>query len=334
MSNSVSRWVILAAKITGNFIVFLAPFLLSLFVGFLVLGFQRSIAPFSGDSLAVIAIIVGTSVLFIAALFTLGVLVSSVTARSLTSMVTLLLIWVAMVLAIPKLSPMLAEIVYPIKPPQVIRMEKELVRANLEKELDTRRRKLFDRILAAYGADFQGISWPPRGEAAKRAYEQYDREVTPLQREYEEKIASEINRIEQNYGNAVRVQQGIAVNLSRLSPLSCFTYVVTELSGTGLLELENFRNRAERFQEQVSKAVYDNYVTKSYGTTSGNTASSTTIVKGFEPSRAPVPHMTDYRHVTAAEALKTVWVDILLLALYAVLFFAGAFVSFLRYDVR
>jgi ABC-type transport system involved in multi-copper enzyme maturation permease subunit len=47
-----------------------------------------------------------------------------------------------------------------------------------------------------------------------------------------------------------------------------------------------------------------------------------------------VPHLSDYHHVTAVEALKAVWIDILLLALYAVLFFAGAFASFLRYDVR
>ncbi len=334
MSNSVSRSIVLSAKILGNFIAFLAPFFVALLVGFLLLGFQKNIAMFSGDSSIAIMLIVLTSVLFMAVLFTLGVFVSSFTSHSITSMVTLLLIWAAIVLAIPKLSPMLAEIIYPIKSTQVVRMEKENVRANLEKELDTLRRQMFERIMTSHGADFHSLGWPPRNDDVKQAYEQYDREVVSLQKKYDERIAVETSQIDRDYANLSRVQEVIAVNLSRLSPLSCFTYVVTELSGTGLLELENFRDRAGRFQEQVSKTIYDNYITRRYGNTSGSTSISTMNKEGFSEKNVPVPHMSDYRHVTVTQALKTVWVDILLLALYTILFFAGAFVSFLRYDVR
>jgi len=116
--------------------------------------------------------------------------------------------------------------------------------------------------------------------------------------------------------------------------VSCLTYIITELSGTGLLELENFHYAARRFQDKVADAVYDKYVTKQYGGTGGNTWSSTSSTPDFDPQKAQVPHMSDYRHVTLAQALKAVWPDILLLALYAVLFFAAAFVSFLKYDVR
>ncbi len=75
---------------TGKFIAFLAPFFVALLVGFLLLGFQKNIAMFSGDSSIAIMLIVLTSVLFMAVLFTLGVFVSSFTSHSITSMVTLL----------------------------------------------------------------------------------------------------------------------------------------------------------------------------------------------------------------------------------------------------
>lgn len=334
MSNEVSRSIILIAKILGNLIVFLAPFFVAVILGILILAFQKNIPLFSVDSAVTIVLILFVSILFMAALFNLGVMVSSFTARSITSIVTLLLIWAAMTLAIPKFSPMLAEIIYPIKPAQVVRMEKENVRANFEKELDTRERQLFERIMTAHGADFQMLGWPPPDEAAKKAYGQYDGEVVSLEKEYENRIALEISRIEHDYANRVKTQESIAANLARLSPLSCFTYVVTELSGTGLLELENFRTRAERFQEQVDKAIYDNFVTKKYGNTKGSTSISTSNKEGFEISRVPVPNMSDYRHVSVLTALKTVWIDILLMGMYALLFFALAFVSFLRYDVR
>ena len=334
ISNAVSRSTILVSKILGNLIVFLAPFFVAMIIGFLILGFQKNIPLFTADSAVVILLIMLTTILFMAALFNLGVMVSSFTARSLTSMVTLLLIWAAMTLAIPKFSPMLAETLYPIKSPQVVRMEKENVRANIEKELDTRSRKMFEQIMTTHGADYHQLSWPPRDAAAKQAFEQYDRDEETLRKEYEERIITETSRIERDYANLSRKQEGIAVNLARISPLSCFTYVVTELSGTGLLELENFRNRAERFQEQVNKAIYNNYITKRYGNTSGSTAISTMNKEGFEDKRVPIPNMSDYRHVSAVEALRTVWIDILLLGMYALLFFAGAFVSFLRYDVR
>jgi len=334
LSNHVSRWKVITAKIFGSFVVFLMPFLVALIFTLLLFSFRSSIALFTGDSPAVLLVIFAATLLFMAALFCLGALVSSLTYRSLTSMVTLLLIWVVFVLAIPKLSPMIAESMYPIKSPQVVQMEKELARENLYKELDTRRRELFERIMSDHGADYSGISWPPQTEGAKRAYEQYDNEVVSLEKEYETQTTSALDRIEQDYEMKRRIQENIAVNLSRLSPLSCFTYIVTELSGTGLLELRNIQDRARLFQQQVNEAVYDNYITKLYGNTTGNTSSSTSSADGYDPATTPVPHLTGYRHVTLVRALETVWVDIVLLTLYGILFFTGASVSFLRYDVR
>ncbi len=104
-------------------------------------------------------------------------------------------------LAIPKLSPMLAEIIYPIKSTQVVRMEKENVRANLEKELDTLRRQMFERIMTSHGADFHSLGWPPRNDDVKQAYEQYDREVVSLQKKYDERIAVETSQIDRDYAN-------------------------------------------------------------------------------------------------------------------------------------
>jgi len=90
--------------------------------------------------------------------------------------------------------------------------------------------------------------------------------------------------------------------------VSCLTYIITELSGTGLLELENFHYAARRFQDKVADAVYDKYVTKQYGGTGANETVKTAYAQYDEEAA-----------VLLGEHEQRV---------------AAAFVSFLRYDVR
>lgn len=357
LSNSVSRGMILLAKAFGNFSVFLAPFLVSVVLGLFILSLRGSIPLFTGESLWAVFLIVLSALLFIASMFSLGVSVSSRTTRSMTSMVVMLLIWVGIVLAIPKLSPMVAEIIYPIPSPQIFQMGREITRENMEKQLDTERRKLFEKKLNIYGVNNGSVHSNPDerashqireivespndesvrsnpDERSKKAHDEYDQDVVPLERQYKEQITETLARLDKDYQIKQARQQNIAVNLSRLSPLCCFTYIVTEFSSTGLRELRNFEECAGRFQNRLQMEVYNKFVMKQYGTLSGGTAKYVNEVPGFNPSKTPVPHLSEYRHVSVSEVLKTVWIDFLILAMYTVLFFAGAFVSFLRYDVR
>ena len=333
LSNPVPRWMIVVSKVLGNYLVFLMPFTVSLGLGFLILIQSRSIGVLSAGILPHIALIILVSLLFLFAMFCLGLLVSARTEKSLVAIVLLMFVWVVFVMIIPKVSPMIAEVLYPVKSTSVLTQEKELARANLEKEVDTKRRELFEEVLGRFGVDYSNLQWPVP-EDMGQAYDAYDKEVATLNEDYEKRIMQALRRIEQDYQNKKNVQAAIAVNLSRLSPVSCLSYIITELSGTGLLELKNFSAMADRFQEKVDEAVYSKYTVKSYGNTSGSTTSSTSSSEDFDPQTTPVPHLTDYRHPGIEVALETVWIDIVLLAFYAIIFFTASFVSFLRYDVR
>ncbi|MEA2063630.1 MAG: hypothetical protein U9P14_08040, partial [Gemmatimonadota bacterium] len=117
-------------------------------------------------------------------------------------------------------------------------------------------------------------------------------------------------------------------------PVSCFTYIVSELSGTSLLELKNFKENASRFQQQVEETIYDNYITSKYISKGGSNFSGTSSAKGFDPNNVAIPHLTNYQQQKLEDVLSAQWIDILLLALYCILFFAAGFVAFNRYDVR
>jgi ABC-type transport system involved in multi-copper enzyme maturation permease subunit len=57
-------------------------------------------------------------------------------------------------------------------------------------------------------------------------------------------------------------------------------------------------------------------------------------VGGYDFDRnAPAPKIS-YQTGALADVLPSVWPDIALLFIFGILFFAGAYVSFLRYDLR
>ena len=115
------------------------------------------------------------------------------------------------------------------------------------------------------------------------------------------------------------------MNLARISPVSCYAYVVSGLSGTGVAEPDNFASNAQRFQDQVRQILYDK-VYHRFG--------KSIIAEDFDYSDPPsFPDMT-YRYFTLTEALKMHWPDILLLCLFDVVFCALGLMRFDRYDVR
>jgi len=337
MSNSVQRWAVLIAKIAGNFIIFLLPFLVSWLTGLLVL-IPSGVFPISDTGIfTAVLVMLAVAVLFLFCMFTFGILVSSSTHNSITSIITLLFLWVLFALIIPKLSPMAAQIIRPVESEDIVNAKIRTIRTSLETELNSREDEIFNQVLGRYGSTlsefFRGETAAGKTARRKRMEEEYEAEVSPVRDEYAEKLATETTRLLREHKNALGAQQAIAIQLSRLSPICCFTYILTDLASTGLLEIDNFTRNAERFQEQVSSELYNRFTYRQYGT-GGRYSVGFFNDSGVDQKTLSVPHMTGYRHIAARDVFSERWTDILLLALYTVLFYALAFVRFIRYDVR
>ena len=330
VANPVKRGTIMLAKVAGGFMVFLMPFLVSLVIVLLLLSLSGNLTLFTSEMLSKTGIIFAVSMLFLLVMFNLGSLVSAMTGRSTTSMIILLVVWVGLVLVIPKISPVLAAMIHPIKSQQVLKLEKKSARTALENERNTYLIELYEGILLAHDVT---ESRGGQQDVRDRANAQYDEEKTSIETEYAGRIAGMIQRIDEEYAAQKNEQFAIARNLSRFSPVSCFTYILSEIAGTGLLEIDNITETARQFQDRVRAEIYDHFIVKEYRTEHGASIMASNE-EGFDSSTTPVPQMGEYRPVPLHAALASVYPDIILLALYAILFFAGAFVSFLRYDVR
>jgi ABC-type transport system involved in multi-copper enzyme maturation permease subunit len=351
IAHSIPRSRILLSKIVGKYVVLLVPFMISVFIALLILDASPVVSigsPRVWPALLIILVVTG---LFIFGMVSLGVCISTFTTHSMGSIVLLFFVWAMFIIGIPRMSPMIAESIYPVESGSVFSFRKRMVCDDIEKQFEQIKKETIDPKWKAEQEPLDKATMLKSIEIAEReraegkepsfkAVEELNRKYNERRREIEAKyepqiqrlfdecqrrIGTELNRIEQDYRNRRNIQFSIAMNLARISPVSCYAFIVSGLSGTGVGEPDNFVNNAQGFQDQIKQILYDK-VYQRFGIS--------TIAKEFDYSNPPSFPDMRYRYCNLAEAIQVHWPDILLLCLFDVLFCALALLRFNRYDVR
>ena len=211
IANSIPRGQILLAKIVGNYVVILIPFLISLLFALLILDASPNISIVSRQVCPSLLVIIFVTFLFLLAMVSLGVFVSTLSHTSLTSIVMLLFVWVILVLAIPKVSPMVAEIICPIESQSIISLRKQIASKDVQEEFAQKRRELFDRCRIAFGLPRGWTSTHPDSDTGKKVNAQFEKELPLLNEEYQKRTTNGIRQIEQDYKNKRNLQTSIAM---------------------------------------------------------------------------------------------------------------------------
>ena len=331
LSNAVLRRQVLMAKLLGNYIVFLVPFLLAMLVALLIVYVSGVIPIFSKELFPAVLVMIGLSLIFLFALFNLGLWVSALTQNSILSINVLLLLWIILGLVIPKLSPIIGAVIYPVESIDVFETKKTQLRINIEREQYKEEEALYENLRAQLYPGSRGVSsgggqWDVLNSA-------YDEQVKPINERYDQQIISEITQLTNDYNNRCNRQNNMARNISMLSPISSISNLLAEFSGTGNSEIDNFMQQAAQFQATVKQEIYDRYFYKIYRSR-GSTTSYADKIGEFDAKDIPIPVLDNYRFVSIAKIFQQNWADVALLGFYCLLFFVCGFVSFLRFDVR
>lgn len=133
----------------------------------------------------------------------------------------------------------------------------------------------------------------------------------------DEAIEDRESRLMQSYEAAKQRQVNLAVNLARVSPASAYLFAVAELAGTGI----HRHNRFLRFLDQYRKTFRDYF--------DNLERQRVQIVKDF----SHVPNIS-FSEEPLRSVLARVIPDAGLISALMVLFFAGAYFSFIKYDLR
>jgi ABC-type transport system involved in multi-copper enzyme maturation permease subunit len=264
-----------------------------------------------------------SGMLYIGAILGLSVLVSALTRRSSTAFVFLLCLWVVGVLVVPRASVLLAA-----RSVEVPSMDQLLSqRSRLWAQLGREDQKVIGDFLKD---NFSSDDDAPRPDLAAEFNSKFDE----LADERQAKLGALDARLAEERRNRQLQQQRLALGLARVSPASVFSLASSHLARTSLDLPQYYLAQVEAYQERFAA-----FQKEKTGRSAGGGIRM--IVKtGDEDEEEPGPidpadlPAFEWKPAAASRAIQAGMFDLSLLALFNLLFFAGAFVAFLRYDVR
>jgi len=334
VSNSLSRAKILFGKCIGGTTSLLIPFIFSLLVGGIYVTIHPAIH-WDSSNWASFGLLLLSSVIFISIFYLLGLVVSTFSRFSSASILTSLFLWVLLILVVPNISPYISAQLYRI--PSVNKIEREINRLtgierdDLGRSLLKEVTKKFEKQYGEFFTKFQAMTqdevqqrvavdaeFRVMYESYRNEYNEAWNEANRIQNEKARKISSELEL-------KADKQNKIAKNLACLSPYANFVYIATDLSGTGLRSLDYFN----RVSQEYRTLYYDYQGKKVREAVKNNpTFDSNSFLDVSDRPRF------NFREEPLKNRVEAVLFYCGLLLFYNVLFFALAFVGFLRYDVR
>ena len=295
VSNPLPRWMLIFGKWLGVYLSLILPCLIGLLAGLLIISTHPQIQLTASDWGALGWIII-CILLYLACFFALGVLISALTSRSSTSLLTLLFLWTLAVFVVPNVSPDISKVISPI-PSSVTHVREMKLQ---EKELHRQRRRAHNEL--ALELIEKRFSHAPGFV-----------EFVEIEKFFNDTQRKMFSRITANYRRAVQRQERVAAGIATLSPYACFVFLATQLAATDPESEARFIVSAERFH-------FDEYY-----------PDGTSWVSKPEWDEKPV---FSYTELGTSNLLKTGMAPLALLLLFTTLFLMGGYAVFLQYDVK
>jgi ABC-type transport system involved in multi-copper enzyme maturation permease subunit len=174
-------------------------------------------------------------------------------------------------------------------------LARQIVRIPTAQQLDLQRKRIMNRALF---------------EMKRIPKTQSDFEER--QKEIQLRTIKEGDQLDEDYRNRINSLVKVSQGITGLSPAPAFTLLATDIMGTGVAEERRLKKAAQDYKDLLVQLFYD-------GTLD-------------EDSELPKFH---YRRSSAKDILSQGGLsNSLILILLNVLFFSGAYVAFLKYDVR
>lgn len=318
LSNSTKRSTLITAKFLGGFSVLLIPFAVSTLLG-LVLLLLEGFPLFAAGNLARVLALLVLSVLYLSALFSLGLLISTRTHRTSLALLASFFVWIFVTFVVPKTSEPIAGLIRRIPSEEAMKANRTQIRNQVEKE----KGKALQPLMAKYLGD-QG-----RGTFD---FEAYTKAREPVAKEFEERLNQTLQKFDEAYEQQKSARRALSLNIARLSPASVYAQAALDFCHTGVADLENFSRSVQTHYIQLFQVLFRYQFSDVFESADGSMRRQ---MGGSTLSSQKVDYPKfRYQFPAFEETLRRTAPDILLLVLFNLVFFAAAYFSFTRYDVR
>ncbi len=299
LANSIPRHTVLIGKFLGALVSISVPFMLAVLMNLLVISTSSDVQ-LDSDAWNRLGIIFLIAILYLCLFLALGLLVSSRVQRSAASLVILLLTWVTFVVFMPST---LASIASGFSTPMTY------------DEFQERRQQLKIELRDEYDKRLQDA----REQPAKRI---------ALGGEYVLKDAAARERLSQEFLDQQHAQIQLGRSVTRISPVAIVQYLLEVFAGTGFERHQQFVENAQRYAREYREFVTD------MDRTDPDSLHIIGVREGMSEkpvSSEAIPKFEDTLNLS--RDFNAAVIDLLLLVLFFVVLFSGAYMAFVRVEV-
>lgn len=331
-ANSVPRASYILSKFAGSWLGMVIPLVIPVSLAVLLVMVMG--VPMGGGDWSRLGVILLASLLLFTFFMALGVLVSSLTRRSSTSFLVLLIAWVALVLVIPRAATMVAG---------------QLVSVPTTAEVDGQKDQLSKEAMNAH-IESMAETWRERSEAMEGMTQEESKAYRDAnewewmtanddsEKKMREEVAEQSRKIEEDLRNRQAAQRRLAFSISRVSPAAAYGLTTMQAAGTDLGIKDRFIDRVHGFrtnfvdfaEEKQRESGGRGGMNIEIGSGGFNVS---TAKKDKELDLSEVPRIEEPR-TSLQQATESVPLDFGIMILATILCYAGAFVAFRGYDVR
>ena len=335
LSCPVARPTLLLGKYIAGMVSISLPLTASFVAGLLVVQFSPYVS-FSGSDWGRILLMFLLSMLYVSLFFLIGLFLSTRTHRSSVTLMFSMCVWVLFVLIVPNLTVLLVEHASPIQSEEPYKEQTRELWKKYEDEvkdyLENRGvEKPLDHASFSGSGVSSGVNDYDSGETVSvsgfRSEEgiPFAQECYGFKENLRAQYADRIWQIRKKYLDENPNRQSLlALNVSRISPASVYYNGAAILAETDLGSFWRFMEQTRQYRREWVEYLRDDKIFSS------RRWFTTESEESFDLSR--IPRFKEQSEGISG-SLQRASLDIMILAVLNMLFFMGAFISFVRYDV-
>ncbi len=315
-ANSLPRNIYIFGKLAGSFLALAIPLVLALGLGALILILMG--LPLNSADWIRLLLIVLTGMLYFGVFLTMSIFLSSLTKRTSSSFLIMLVIWIFSVLIIPRASVLLAGRAVEVPSADEISTQKAAYMSQLWQE---------DRMK-------MGEFKPDADQDDPQAMmDQFNRFMGDIADQRQKKMDEFAGRLNEKRHNAQNRREKLAFGIARLSPSASLTFALSNLAGTSIALKDRFLSEAQAYQ-----TVYGNFIKEKTGVNPGGRVVMFKMKTedGAEPEEIDPTELPqfEFNSISLTESINSALPDIGLLALFNLLFLFASLIAFSKYDLR
>ena len=301
MANAVPRHIVLLAKWIGGYLVLVLSFMVSILFAVFLAQLTTALS-FTEAEWSAFAGMLGVAALYMSVFFALGLMISTLTHRSSTSLVLSFLVWVLLVLVVPNTAPIVARAAAAVPSAGGIASQREAIQREVWQEMRQRMRQ-------ASGDERRQL----RDEARQR-------------------IGSETDKLLADYLEKIDAQIETSILLARVSPSANYVYATAGLAGSGLNDFSVLREYVKRYRDEFVEWTREEQRRRNREAENASDPNERQEIRDAPVDPDDLPKYAPPRG-SLGHVLVAAQTDLLVLIMLNVVFFLGAYMKFLRYDL-